>query len=243
MEDPEALSSLISRFAAIPGRKVLVHGGGRTATAVASKMGVETRMIGGRRVTDADMLKIVTMVYGGLVNKNIVAKLNASGLCALGMTGADCAIITSHKRPSEPIDYGFAGDIDKVDAKRLSAIIEQGITPVLAPLTCSADGIMLNTNADTIAAETAKALAPLYSVTLIYCFEHSGVLSNPDDETSVIPEIHAGSFNYLVESGTISGGMIPKIHNAVEAVEAGVAKVIVTAAATLDLESGTHILP
>ena len=183
------------------------------------------------------------MVYGGLVNKNIVAGLNSRGICALGMTGADCGIIVSHKREAKPVDYGFVGDVDKVDSQRLASIINQGITPVLAPLTFDGHEHLLNTNADTIAGETAKAMAHLYDVSLVYCFEKRGVLTNPDDDNSVIPEIHADNFAKLVEDGVVSGGMIPKIQNALQAVEAGVKRVIITAAKGLDTESGTKILP
>lgn len=243
VEDAKALSLLLDDFVKIPGNKVLVHGGGRTATQVAAQLGLETQMIDGRRVTDADMLRVVTMVYGGLVNKSVVAQLNARGICALGITGADCGVIISHKRRPNPIDYGFVGDVDRVDASRLASIINQDITPVLAPLTFDGQGGLLNTNADTIAGETAKAMASAYDVTLVYCFEKAGVLSNPDDDSSVIPEIHAETFPQLVADGTVSGGMIPKIHNSLQAVEAGVKRVVITSALPLNIESGTQILP
>lgn len=243
VEDAKALSLLLDDFVKIPGNKVLVHGGGRTATQVAAQLGLETQMIDGRRVTDADMLRVVTMVYGGLVNKSVVAQLNARGICALGITGADCGVIISHKRQPNPIDYGFVGDVDRVDAARLASIINQDITPVLAPLTFDGQGGLLNTNADTIAGETAKAMAAAYDVTLVYCFEKAGVLSNPDDDSSLIPEIHAETFPQLVADGTVSGGMIPKIHNSLQAVEAGVKRVVITSALPLNIESGTQILP
>lgn len=243
VEDADALAALLDSFKGIPGNKILVHGGGRTATQVASQLGHETKMIDGRRVTDAGMLRVVTMVYGGLVNKDIVAGLNSRGVCALGMTGADCGVIVSHKRAATPVDYGFVGDVDKVDSARLASIIDQGITPVLAPLTFDGHGGLLNTNADTIAGETAKAMAHLYDVSLVYCFEKRGVLASPDDDDSVIPEIHAANFPKLVEDGVVSGGMIPKIQNALQAVETGVKRVIITAAKGLDIEGGTKILP
>lgn len=243
VEEADALSDLLDNFTKIQGNKILVHGGGRTATQIAAALGYETQMINGRRVTDADMLRVVTMVYGGLVNKNIVAKLNAHGVCALGMTGADCGIIVSHKREPKPIDYGFVGDIDKVDSARLASVINQGITPVLAPLTFDGKENLLNTNADTIAGETAKAMAKIYDVTLVYCFEKAGVLRDPEDDLSVIPEIHADTFPKLVDDGIVSGGMLPKIQNALQAVESGVKRVIITAAKGLDIESGTKILP
>ncbi len=243
VEEADALSDLLDNFTKIQGNKILVHGGGRTATQIAAALGYETQMINGRRVTDADMLRVVTMVYGGLVNKNIVAKLNAHGVCALGMTGADCGIIVSHKREPKPIDYGFVGDIDKVDSARLASVINQGITPVLAPLTFDGKENLLNTNADTIAGETAKAMAKIYDVTLVYCFEKAGVLRDPEDDLSVIPEIHADTFQKLVDDEIVSGGMLPKIQNALQAVESGVKRVIITAAKGLDIESGTKILP
>lgn len=241
VEDPQSLSDLLNRFARIAGHKVLVHGGGRTATDLATRMGIETKMVNGRRITDAEMLRIVTMVYGGLVNKNVVAQLQARGINALGLTGADLGIIRSHKRPVIDIDYGFAGDIEQVNGERLAHLINSDIVPVMAPLTCDAMGQILNTNADTIAAETAKALAPFFEVTLVYTFEKKGVLSNPDNEDSVIPHINAESFKKLVADGTIQGGMIPKIHNALEAIASGVQKVIITNTTAIDGQQGTTI--
>ena len=179
VEDSEQLAQLLKDFAAIPGKKVLVHGGGRRATKVAAALGIESKMVNGRRITDADMLEVVTMVYGGLVNKNLVAKLQANGVNALGLTGADMDVIHSHKRPlKDGIDFGFVGDVERANGKMLQTLINEGITPVMAPLTHDGKGNILNTNADTIASETAKALAPYYDVTLIYSFEKKGVLSN-----------------------------------------------------------------
>jgi len=243
VEDAAALDGLLSRFVRVEGPKILVHGGGRTATAIASRLGLKTQMIAGRRVTDSDMLEVVTMVYGGLVNKRIVAALEARGECALGITGADCGVIIAHRRHATPVDYGFVGDIDRVDAERLMTILDAGITPVIAPLSFDGHTTLLNTNADTIAASTARALAALCDVTLVYCFEKAGVLTNPDDESTVIPEIHRADFRGLVDAGTISGGMIPKIENALGAVEAGVKRVVITSASSLALDSGTTILP
>lgn len=172
VEDPQSLDQLLQNFAAIEGPKVLVHGGGRRATKVATSLGIESKMVNGRRITDAEMLEVVTMVYGGLVNKNIIAQLQSKGVNALGLTGADMDVIHSHKRPQKNgIDYGFVGDVEHVNGFALRNIIEQGITPVMAPLTHDGKGNMLNTNADTIASETAKALARFYDVTLIYSFE------------------------------------------------------------------------
>lgn len=242
VEDEVQLAQLLKDFCAIEGRKVLVHGGGRRATQVAADLGIESKMVNGRRITDADMLSVVTMVYGGLVNKNLVAKLQANGVNALGLTGADMNIIRSHKRPiKDGIDFGFVGDVEQADGKMLGKLIEEGVTPVMAPLTHDGMGNILNTNADTIASETAKALAEAYDVTLIYSFEKKGVLRNPDDEDSVIPIITRESFTQYKEDGTISGGMLPKIENALAAIEAGVGKVIITLATAIDGQHGTII--
>lgn len=242
VENPETLNQLLHDFSALPGKKVLVHGGGRTATDMASRLGIETHMVEGRRITDADMLRVVTMVYAGLVNKNVVARLQGCGVNALGLTGADMDVIRSHRRPlKNGIDYGFVGDVDHVDGERLSMLVEAGITPVMAPLTHNGQGDMLNTNADTIAAETAKALAAHYDVTLVYCFEHAGVLTNPDDEESVIPLITREKFELLKADGTVSGGMLPKIENSLAAVEAGIKRVVITKADKIGTNQGTSI--
>lgn len=243
VEDTERLTQLLDRFAALPGQKVLVHGGGRHATKVASALGIESKIVEGRRITDADMLEVVTMVYGGLVNKNVVAQLQSRGVNAIGLTGADMNVIHSHKRPKKDgVDYGFVGDVDKADGRRLLSLIRDGLTPVMAPLTHDGMGHILNTNADTIAAETAKALAREgATTTLVYCFEKAGVLADPDDEGSVISTINRDEFVRLVANGTISGGMIPKITNALAAVDAGVDRVIITRAESIGTATGTVI--
>lgn len=242
VEDEVQLSQLLKDFSAIEGKKVLIHGGGRRATQVAASLGIESKMVGGRRITDADMLNVVTMVYGGLVNKNLVARLQANGVNALGLTGADIDVIRSHRRPiKDGIDFGFVGDVDRADGQMLSLLIEEGITPVMAPLTHDGQGNILNTNADTIASETAKALAPYYDVTLIFSFEKKGVLRNPDDENSIIPTLTRANFIKYKEDGTISGGMLPKIENALSAIDAGVSRVIITLATAIDGQSGTII--
>lgn len=250
VEDKAQLEQLLNDFTAIPGHKILVHGGGRRATKVAAALGIESTMIGGRRVTDSKMLEVVTMVYGGLVNKSIIAQLQANGINAIGLTGADMNIIRSHKRPvktmlvdgvEQQVDFGYVGDVDEVNADMLSALIKTGVTPVIAPLTHDMHGNILNTNADTMASETAKALAKLYDVTLIYSFEKKGVLSNPDDDDSVIPQITRRDFDRYVADGTISGGMIPKVENALEAIDNGVSKVIITLATAIDGTHGTII--
>lgn len=242
VEDEARLSRLLADFSAIEGRKVLVHGGGRRATAVASSLGIESKMVGGRRITDSQMLEVVTMVYGGLVNKNIVARLQACGIDALGLTGADIDVIRSHKRPVKDVDYGFVGDVECVDGGKLSQLIEAGITPVMAPLTHDGQGNMLNTNADTIAAETAKALAGQYDVTLIFSFEKKGVLARPDDDDSLIPVITRADYMRYATDGTVSGGMLPKLENAFNAISAGVSRVNITLATAIDGRHGTMIV-
>ena len=243
VEDEAQLTQLLQDFSAIEGRKVLVHGGGRRATKVAAQLGIETQMVNGRRITDASMLEVVTMVYGGLVNKNVVARLQAQDIDALGLTGADIDVIRSHKRPlKNGVDYGFVGDVDRADGDKLHTLIEAGIVPVMAPLTHDGMGNILNTNADTIAGETAKALAKHYDVTLVFCFEKKGVLSNPDDDESVIPTITRADFDRYVADGTISGGMIPKIENAFNAIDAGVGRVVITKADSIRLNFGTVIV-
>ena len=241
VEEPESLKQLLTDFSLIEGCKVLVHGGGRSATALAAQLGIESKMVNGRRVTDEEMLKVVTMVYGGLVNKKIVAGLQALGVNALGLTGADLNYMRSEKRPIAEVDYGFVGDVKQVDADILSDLISKGVVPVLAPLTHDKKGNLLNTNADTIAGEAAKALARYFEVTLMYCFEKKGVLMNETDEDSIIENINPATFEKLVAEGIISGGMIPKLENAFEALKSGVKTVVITRADRIHLLSGTKI--
>lgn len=242
VEEKESLDSLLSDFAAIEGFKLLVHGGGRSATKVAAQLGIETLMIDGRRVTDDAMLDVVTMVYGGLVNKKVVARLQSLGIDALGMTGADMNIIHSHKRPVKSVDYGWVGDVDSVNGEALSALLRSGVVPVVAPLTHDGEGHLLNTNADTMAGETAKGLAPFFDVSLVYCFEKPGVLRDENDDDSVIAEIDPALFASLKEEGIVTGGMLPKLENAFNALDHGVGEVVITRASSLDdLSLGTHI--
>lgn len=242
VEEPDTLATLLRDFAAIDGFKVLVHGGGRSATKVAASLGIETKMIDGRRVTDAEMLKVVTMVYGGLVNKNIVAKLQGLGIDALGMTGADMNIIKSHRREVKTVDYGFVGDVETVNGDALASLIHAGVVPVIAPLTHDGKGNLLNTNADTMAAETAKGLARRFDVKLVFCFEKAGVLRDENDDNSIISHITRDTYAQLREDQIVSGGMIPKLDNAFDAIDAGVSEVIITKASSLNnLSSGTHI--
>ena len=238
LENEAQRDAFLRQFAAIEGPKVLVHGGGRLATTMAERLGVETHMIDGRRVTDKETLDIVTMVYGGLVNKQVVAQLQTMGVNAIGMTGVDGGWMKSVKRPiKNGIDYGYVGDVIEVKGAHLRALLDNGLTPVIAPITFSADGLLLNTNADTVASQTAISLAP--DVQLTFCFEKAGVLSNPDDESSVIAKITPETYTPLKADGIISGGMIPKIDNAFAAIEHGVQSVRITHAS--NMQGGTVI--
>ena len=244
VKDEKSLSELLDKFAHIEGLKVLVHGGGRSATKVAEQLGIQQTMIGGRRITDGETLKVVTMVYAGLVNKNIVAQLQARGINALGLTGADMNVIVAHKRPIkqvkmedgtvQPVDYGFVGDLDGVNADLLADLIAKGVVPVMSPIGHDGQGQLLNTNADTIASEVASALSSHFEVTLMFCFEKRGVLRNPDDDDSVIPSISASDFPRLVEDGIVSGGMLPKLENSFAAIARGVKEVVITRADQID---------
>ncbi|MBQ0049044.1 MAG: acetylglutamate kinase [Bacteroidales bacterium] len=260
VEDHAQLTSLIEQFAKIEGHKVLVHGGGRSATKMATRLGIESHMVEGRRVTDEEMLSVVTMVYGGLVNKQIVARLQAAGVNAIGLTGADMNIIRAHRRPrkmvtfqdghTEEVDYGWVGDVDHVDGAALHSILQNGGVPVVAPLTHDGEGHLLNTNADTMAQETACGLVAcqqqmteerIGEVTLTYCFEKPGVLRDPDDDNSVIPLITEQSYAELKSEGIVSGGMIPKLDNAFAALQRGVSRVVITAASDIEGKKGTTI--
>ena len=222
-EDPVQLQALLKGFAAMEGPKVLVHGGGREATALAGKLGIPVQMVEGRRITDAATLEVVTMVYAGLVNKRLVSQLQALGVNAIGLCGADGALVRSHKRPPvNGIDYGFVGDVDGVNADLLASLLSSGFVPVVSPLTYDGKGSLLNTNADTIASTVATALAGQFDVTLTFCFDLEGVL---DASGTVIPQIDAASFETLKTTGALTGGILPKITNALAAVKAGVGAV------------------
>ena len=241
VEEEATLAQLLTDFSSIEGFKVLVHGGGRSATKIAAQLGIESQMVNGRRITDAETLKVVTMVYGGLVNKTIVAGLQAMDVNALGLTGADMNLMRSVKRPVKDVDYGFVGDVKEVNADLLATLIHQGIVPVLAPLTHDKEGHLLNTNADTIAGEAAKALAKHFDVTLVYCFEKKGVLADENDDDSVIPTINRTDFAEYVSTGVIQGGMIPKLENSFEAIDAGVKQVVITLATAIGKGEGTVV--
>lgn len=233
IDDEVKLSSFLKAFSAIEEKKILVHGGGKLATRVAEAMGIKQQMADGRRITDEETLKVVTMVYAGYINKNIVAQLQSRGCNATGITGADGNAIRAHKRTGTDIDYGFAGDVDEVNTGLLSSLLENNLAIVAAPITHDGKGQLLNTNADTIANEIAKAMHTNYEVSLIYCFEKAGVLSDAEDDSSVIASIKPSYFSTLKERKIISAGMIPKLDNAFAALQSGVANVVIGHAANL----------
>ena len=236
LDNPGRLQRFLVDFAQLQGPKLLVHGGGKIASAIGQRLGITPNMVEGRRVTDAETLELVTMVYGGLVNKQVVAQLQALGCNAIGLTGADANIIPAQKRPVREIDYGFAGDIAgtaSINVQALQALLQAGLTPVFAPLSHDTKGSLLNTNADTIAAALAMAMAPKYKVRLVYCFEKKGVLQNPEDEASVINYINYQNYKALKADGIITAGMIPKLDNAFAALEQGVAQVLIGEAEAL----------
>ena len=242
VEEPELLNALLNQFNKVSGYKILVHGGGSTATEIADKLGIETKMVDGRRITDANMLDVVTMVYGGLVNKRIVAGLQARNCNAVGLTGADLDLIRAKKRPVKDIDYGFVGDVDDVNTRELRLLINENIVPVIAPLTHDGKGNLLNTNADTIASEIATELANNFSVYLFYCFEKSGVLLNPEDDSTVIHDLDSSLFNQYQNEGIISAGMIPKLENGFRAKRKGVKEVLITNPENIATGRGTRLV-
>lgn len=245
VEDSAEIDALLDAFAHINGHKILVHGGGRSATAMARRLDIPVIMVDGRRITDAPMLDIAVMVYAGKVNKNIVAALQSRGIHAMGLCGADADIIRAHRRPvtTDGIDYGYVGDIDMVDGHTLTSLLNLGLTPVIAPLSHDGHGTLLNTNADTIAAKVAEAIADTGAdTTLTYVFEHPGVLYNPDNDTEIIRAITTATFDTLIVEEIISDGMIPKIQNALDAVARGVTRVRITDTAGIaDDTRGTTI--
>lgn len=242
LDDPEALDRFVRDFAALGGAKILVHGGGKLATRLAGQLGIPVRMVEGRRITDRETLDLVTMVYAGLVNKRLVAALQAAGCNALGLSGADGDIVRARRRAPQPIDYGFVGDIERVDTALLRTLLEAGIVPLFPAILHDGAGELLNCNADSVAEGIARAAAMLAPTDLVFCFEKRGVLSDPADERSVIARITAEGYPALREAGIVSGGMIPKIENALKAVEAGVRSVrIKRAADLLDPHKGTTI--
>src|SRR5580698_1543009 len=229
IDNSENLYNFLKDFTALKGYKILVHGGGKVATQLSETLGIEAKMIDGRRITDIETLRIVTMVYGGMINKNIVAQLQRFGTNAIGLTGADGNFIRTSKRLVKTIDYGFVGDIDdkSIDPKSIEKLLDVGFTPVFCAITHDGEGQLLNTNADTIASALAVALSKLYETTLIYCFEKKGVLQDINDEDSLIREIDPKRYEELKEKQIIHSGMLPKLDNAFTAIACGVKAVII----------------
>ena len=241
VEEKESLDLLLNQFAQIRGKRILVHGGGRLATTLSEKLGIETKMVEGRRITDEATLEVVTMVYAGLVNKNIVAGLQARGCNSIGLTGADLNVIKARKRPVKEIDYGFVGDIMGVNTSELRLLLDEEVVPVMAPITHDTHGQLLNTNADTIAADLAIELSNYYTVNLFYCFEKKGVLLNPEDDNSVISELNYFRFKELQAEGVINAGMIPKLDNGFNAMRNGVNQILITNPNQISMARGTRL--
>lgn len=237
IDNIDALNDFIEKFAALPGKKILVHGGGKLASDIAGRMGIPVKMAEGRRITDEQTLGVATMVYAGLTNKTIVAKLQAAGCDAVGLSGADGNVIQTMKRPVKDIDYGYVGDVmhDSVDAASIKKFLDGGFTPVFSAITHNGQGQLLNTNADTIASALAVGMTSIYETSLIYCFEKEGVLLDVNDRDSVIPEITQTDFERLKKNKAVAEGMIPKLQNAFEAVSKGVAEVAIGNAQSLHL--------
>ena len=225
IDDENKFREFLKDFAALKGPKILVHGGGNFATEMALKLGYETKMVDGRRITDADSLKVIIMTYGGLINKTIVAKLQALNCNAIGLCGADGMSIISKRREAKEIDFGFVGDIEEVNVHFISSLLSQGITPIFSAISCTREGELLNTNGDSVAAEIAKAMSSEFDTELFYCFEKKGVLANPSDNNSVIELIDRKSYQDLLENKVITDGMLPKLHNCFQALEHGVSKI------------------
>ena len=241
IDNPAALERFVERFAALPGAKILVHGGGKLATRLAERLELEVRMVDGRRITDKGTLDVVTMVYAGLVNKQLVASLQAAGCNALGLSGADGNAVTARRRAPGPVDFGFVGDIERVDSELLRRLLEAGIVPVFCAIMHDGRGSLLNCNADSVASAVALGAARIAPSDLVFCFEKRGVLRDPDNDASVIPEITAASFEELRRTGVVSRGMLPKIENALRAVADGVRSVVIKHADDLLSEQGTVI--
>ncbi|MEO9570156.1 MAG: acetylglutamate kinase [Polaribacter sp.] len=237
IEDETSLNAFLQLFSNLEGHKILVHGGGKRATHIASKLGIESKMINGRRITDAETLEVITMVYGGLVNKNVVAKLQALQVDAIGLTGADINSIKSDKRPVKDIDFGFVGDVKKIASNSIDKLIQADFTPVFCAITHDGNGQLLNTNADTIASTIGVGMSDIYDTSIYYCFELNGVLQDFADKNSVIKNINSNTYKELLENGIISDGMIPKLDNCFDALNNGVQKVHIGNTAMLTKEN------
>ncbi len=229
IDDPDQLDFFLTAFAKIENKKILVHGGGKIATSIGNKLGIQSNYIDGRRITDDETIDLVTMVYGGLVNKKVVAQLQAKRCNALGVTGADANLLPAKKRPAKEIDYGWVGDLnaEDIDSKSWKLFLDNGLTPVVAALTHDGNGHVLNTNADTIASVIAVNLSASYDVKLVFCFEKNGVLLNVEDENSVIDSINHENYLSLKKSNKLFAGILPKIDNAFDAINKGVNEVII----------------
>lgn len=241
IDNPEALARFTRDFAAMKGAKILIHGGGKLATRLSEVLRIETRMVEGRRITDAETLEVVTMVYAGSVNKQLVARLQAAGCNALGLSGADGNAVTARRRAPEPIDFGFVGDIELVNMPLLRQLLEAGITPVFSAIMHDGHGTLLNCNADSVASAVALAAVGIAPAELVYCFEKAGVLRDAEDNTTLIPEITAASYTALKADGTVNKGMIPKIENALKAVANGLKRVVIKHSDNLLSDTGTII--
>ncbi len=243
VDNPDALGRFVGEFAAMPGRKILVHGGGKEATRLSARLEIPTTMIEGRRVTSRETLDVVTMVYAGLVNKRVVSLLQAAGCDAVGLCGADGDAIRATMRPKEPIDYGFVGDIalDGVNARFIDSLLDAGKVPVFCAITHDGEGTLLNCNADSVASALAIGMAGTTATDLVYCFEQPGVMEDIDRPDSLIPEITPALYASLKESSVVSKGMIPKIENALRAVGLGVSSVTIKHADNLNNTTGTVI--
>jgi acetylglutamate kinase len=241
IDNAPVLDDFLKKFTALAGKKILVHGGGKIATELSKKLGIAPKMVEGRRVTDAETLQVVTMVYGGLINKNIVAKLQSHRIQAIGLSGADANLIYASQRAKGEVDFGFVGDIESVNVKFLKQLLDTGFVPVICSLAHDVKGQMLNVNADTISSMTAISIAQerYYEVKLMYVFEENGVLSNPKDAQSVIPHIRPSYYESLKADNVVSGGMIPKLDNAFDALRKGVASVVIGGVDLL--KEGTHL--
>jgi acetylglutamate kinase len=247
LDTPEALDAFLQAFAKLDGAKILIHGGGKIATTLGIQLGIQARYVDGRRITDTPTLELVTMVYGGRINRQITASLQALGCNAIGLTGADGNLLQAVKRPVGNVDYGWVGDVvvDGVNAALLQTFFAAGLSPVVAPLTHDGKGHIFNTNADTIAAILAQAMAPSHEVSLFFCFEKKGILADPNDDNSALPSLSANDYQHLREKNALSGGIFPKIDNAFAAAKNGVHKVMIGEALALmnNPDAGTRLIP
>jgi len=245
LDDEQALEAFLQDFAALSGAKILVHGGGKIATQIGEKMGLKPHYINGRRVTDAATLELVTMVYGGLINRRLVAALQRLGCTALGLSGADANLMPARKRPVGEVDFGWVGDPlpERVNVALVKTLVSQGVALVMSPLTHDEAGNLLNTNADTISATLAQALTPDFEVRLLFCFEKKGVLSNPGDDNSVIPSLSSAEYSALKAKSAASGGILPKLDNAFQAASKGVSRVVIGSAQDLHRNLSERAIP